>query len=227
MTKVIFRQVESYDIDFLYDDDGITEASGKNNALYVIVPDSYRKECITNTKEYNELVNMAENIAEDFSSLLNGWNRYFTNYKEVLKYYGMAYSPIIVHKLKEWTKEYEDNASSIDALTAYLTITTGEAWETYTASGYSQGDYATGIYCVGHYTEEALELYVGAAAGTVSEFCRIEDNDRCYGYYVPDSVTWRDNDLREYLANMCGDDPNDIEIEVFDGYTTTPNYRTI
>ena len=221
MTKVIFRQVEAYDIDFLYDDDGIREVSGKNNTLYVITGNNYP---VCNKSEYEALSSEAENVANDFYDLANGNFSYFANYKEICKYYGIKYSPATVSKLKKYADKYRGD---FDDLAAYLTITTGEAWETYTASGYSQGDYATGIYCAGHYTEEALELYVGAAAGTVSEFCRIEDNDSCYGYYVPDSVTWHDNELREYLANMCGDDPNNIEIEIFDGYTTTARYRTI
>ena len=43
MTKVTFREVESPDFDILYDDEGIKEISGKNNTLYVIVPDRYRR----------------------------------------------------------------------------------------------------------------------------------------------------------------------------------------
>ena len=129
-----------------------------------------------------------------------------------------------VNKLKKYADKY---TGRLEDIAAFLSITTGEAWETHTETGYCQGDYATGIYCVGHYTEEALELYVGAAAGTVSEFCRIEDGEHVYGYYVPDSVTWNDNRLKEYLADIYGDDPDDIEIQLFDGYTTTPNYRTI
>lgn len=221
MAKVIFRQVESYDIDFLYDDDGIKEISGKNNALYVIAGGGY---VVTNKAEYERISSQAENVANDFYDLANGNFSYFANYKEICRYYGIKYSPMTVSKLKKYADKYRGD---FDDIAAYLTITTGEAWETHTEHGYSQGDYATGIYCVGHYTEEALELYVGAAAGTVSEFCRIEDDDSCFGYYVPDSVTWHDDKLREYLANMCGDDPNNIEIEIFDGYTTTANYRTI
>lgn len=221
MTKVIFRQVESYDIDFLYDDDGIREISGKNNALYVITGDNYP---VCNKSEYERISSQAENVATDFYDLAKGYNNYFSSYKEICKYYGIKYSPMTVSKLKKYADKYRGD---FDDIAAYLTITTGEAWETHTECGYSQGDYATGIYCVGHYTEEALELYVGAAAGTVSEFCRIEDNESVYGYYVPDSVTWNDNSLKEYLADIYGDDPDDIEIQLFDGYTTTANYRTI
>lgn len=221
MTKVIFKQIESCDIDFIYDDDGIRETSGKNNALYVITGNNYP---VCNKSEYERISSEAENVANDFYDLANDNCSYFANYKEILAYYGIKYSPATVSKLKKYADKYRGN---LDDIAAYLTITTGEAWETHTECGYCQGVYATGIYCVGHYTEEALELYVGAAAGTVSEFCRIEDDDICYGFYVPDSVTWHDDELREYMANMWGDDPDDIEIQLFDGYTTMPNYRTI
>ena len=221
MTKVIFKQLINSDIDFLYDNDGIKEISGKNNALYVIAGGDY---VVTNKAEYERISSQAENVANDFYDLANGNCSYFANYKEICKYYGIKYSPVTVSKLKKYADKYRGD---FDDLAAYLTITTGELWDLWTETGYCQGDYATGIYCTGHYTEEALKLYVGAAAGTVTEFCRIEDNESVYGYYAPDSVTWNDNRLKEYLADICGDDPDDIEIQLFDGYTTTPNYRII
>ena len=224
MKKVIFRESDYTDYDILYDDDGITNESGKNNALYVIVPDRYSNYVVTNKKEYEGICNQAENIANDFSDFANGYDNYFTSYKAILNYYGVKYSPATVSRLKKWSEAYK---GSTDDIADYLTITTGEKWNTYGVCGYSQGDYATGIYCEGHYTKEALELYVGAAAGTVSEFIRIEGDDVCGGFFVTDSVKWNTEALKNELSGFEGDDPENITIQLFDGYTQTAKYTEV
>lgn len=221
MTKVIFREVEYTDYSSLYDDDGIKEISGKNNALYIIAGRDYMP---VNEKEYQAIFNTAENIANDFLDLMNGNGYYFKSFKEICNYYGVKYNPWIVNKLKKFAENY---TGDFDNIAEYLTITTGEKWNTYTATGYCQGDYATGIYCENHYTDEALELYVGAAVGTVREFCRIEGNERCYGFFIPDEIVWNTDKLKEYLANLYGDKINDISVELIDGYTTTANYMEV
>lgn len=221
MTKVIFRQVEYTDYTSLYDDDGIKEISGKNNALYIIAGRGYMP---VNEIEYQGIFNTAENIANDFYDLMAGNGYYFKSFKEICNYYGVKYSPWIVSKLKKYAEKYTGN---FDNIAEYLTITTGEKWNTYTATGYSQGDFATGIYCENHYTDEILELYVGAAVGTVTEFCRIDGDDECYGFFVPDTISWNTDKLKKYLADIYGDEITDITIEVIDGYTTTANYAEV
>ena len=131
----------------------------------------------------------------------------------------------MVKRLKEFAENYDSR--SFDDIAAFLTITTGKEWDTYQVCGYCQGDYATGIYCKEHWDAESLELYVGAAAGTVSEFCRIDGDDECWGYYVTDDIKWNEDRLREYLAGMEGDKPEDIQIELFNGYSQVASYRTI
>ena len=221
MTNITFREVDYYDLEPLYDYDGLKEISGKNNALYIISAGGYSP---VNGKEYEHLASLAENIANDFNDLIEGNTYYFRTFKEICNYYGVKYSPATAYKLKNYavhyTGDYEDIAE-------FLTITTGEKWNTYSVAGYSQGDYATGIYCTGHYTTDALELYVGAAAGTVSEFCRIEDNESIYGYYVPDSIKWNTAALKEYLASMDGDNTDNIKVELFNGYIQTASYTEV
>lgn len=229
MTNIIFREVspECQELDSLYDDDGIKEISGKNNALYIIVPDGYRSYYPVNEKEYKNILKQAENIADDFNALMGNDHYYFRNFKECLKYYGIEYTTTRTAKLKEWAKKYQFDYETIDAITEFLTLTTGEEWDNIGLTGYCQGDYAIGIYCKGHYDNDALKLYVGAAAGTVTEFCRIEENDTCYGFFVPDSVKWNTDELRTYLANCYGDKEEEISIELFDGYTQTATYKTV
>ena len=218
MTNIIFREVEYTDYTSLFDDDGLKEISGKNNALYIISGRDYMP---INKAEYQGIANTAENIANDFIDLMNGDGYYFKSFKEICNYYGVKYSPWIVNKLKKYAENY---TGDYDNIAEYLTITTGEKWNTYTATGYCQGDYATGIYCENHYSNESLELYVGAAVGTVREFCRIDDNEKCYGFFVPDDITWNTDKLKAYLADIYGDNANDITVEMIDGYTTTANY---
>ena len=229
MTNIIFREVspECQEIDYLYDNDGIKEISGKNNALYIIVPDGYRNYYPVNGEEYKNILKQAENIADDFNALMGNDHYYFRNFKECLKYYGIEYTTTKTAKLKEWAKKYQFDYETIDAITEFLTLTTGEEWDNIGITGYCQGDYAIGIYCKGHYDNDALKLYVGAAAGTVSEFCRIEENDTCYGFFVPDSVKWNTDELRTYLSNCYGDKEEDITIELFKGYSSVATYETV
>ena len=84
MSKVIFRETNYPEFDFLYDNDGITNESGKNNALYVIVPDRWNDYPVTNKNEFETIRKNAEEIATDFDDLKNGCNNYFRNYKENL-----------------------------------------------------------------------------------------------------------------------------------------------
>lgn len=223
--KVIFRESEYSEFDCLYDDDFIRGKGGsgyEDAILYVIAGSDYP---VTNKNEYQALCSRVDNIANDFYDLLHNNGYYFRTFKEICQYYGIKYSPVMVHKLKAFAESYDDR--SFDDIAAFLTITTGKEWDTYQVCGYCQGDYATGIYCKNHWDAESLELYVGAAAGTVSEFCRIEDGFECWGYYVTDDIKWNEDKLREYLSSMEGDKPEDIQIELFNGYSQVASYKTI
>lgn len=223
--KVIFRESEYSEFDCLYDDDFIRGKGGdgyEDAILYVIAGSDYP---VTNKNEYQALCSRVDNIATDFNDLMNGNGYYFRTFKEICNYYGIKYSPVMVHKLKKFAESYDDR--SYEDIAEYLTITTGEEWETYTVTGYSQGDYATGIYCTKYYNDDALELYVGAAAGTVSEFCRIEGDETCYGFFVPNEIKWNTDKLRTYLANCWGDNPEKISVEVFNGYSQIANYTEV
>ena len=227
MTNIIFREVspECQETDYLYDNDIITGKCGdgyEDAILYVIAGSDY---AVTNKQEWENLCNLVDNVATDFYDLLHNNGYYFRTFKEICHYYGIKYSPVMVHKLKAFAESYDDR--SFDDIAAFLTITTGKEWDTYTVTGYSQGDYATGIYCTEFYTSESLELYVGAAAGTVTEFCRIEENDACYGFFVPDEIKWNTDKLRTYLANCWGDKEEEITIELFKGYSSVANYETV
>ena len=223
--KVIFRESEYSEFDCLYDDDFIKGKGGdgyENAILYVIAGSDY---AVTNKQEWERLCKLVDDIATDFYDLLHNNGYYFRTFKEICHYYDVKYSPVMVHKLKAFAESYDDR--SFDDIAAFLTITTGKEWDTYQVCGYCQGDYATGIYCKDHWDAESLELYVSAAAGTVSEFCRIDGDDECGGYYVTDDIKWNEDKLRKYLASMEGDKPENIQIELFNGYSQFASYKTI
>lgn len=164
---IIFRENVSPEFDILYDNDGIKEISGKNNILYIVVPGNYRNYYPVNGSDYEKVLSRAGEISTDISDLLSGYNDYFKNIKSILEYYGIKYSPVIAKRFKAWAEKYDGR---IEDIVEFLSLTTGEKWDSYSCSGYSQGDYAIGIYCKGHYSPEDLELYVGAAAGTADKF---------------------------------------------------------
>ena len=224
MSKVIFREADYTDYTSLYDDDGIKEISGKNNTLYVVIQERFSRYSVVNEKEFEELCSRINEIIDDIENLKEGYSSFFRSYKHIMEYYGYKYSPAAVKRLKSW---YESYNGSLHGIAEFLTITTGEKWNTYTVCGYCQGDFATGIYCEGHYNKEALDLYVGAAAGTVKEFYRIEGDDICCGFYVSDNIAWNTDELKKELSSFEGDDINDITIELFDGYSQVAKYREV
>ena len=219
--KIIFRELDYTDTSILYDNDGIKEISGRNYILYIIAGRDY---CPVNEAEYKDMTAAAEELANDITDFMNGYSTYYRNYKHILEDHGIKYSPAAVKRIKAWSLKFNYQAEDY---AEYLTITTGEKWNTYTETGYSQGDYATGIYCEGLHTNEALELYVGAAAGTVSEFVKIDGEDQICGFFVPDRIKWNEAELRNYLAEFEGDNAEDIQIDLFDGFYQVAKYKTI
>lgn len=127
-------------------------------------------------------------------------------------------------------EELEDaeKETSPESIAKYLTDKTGKEWAVKEFSGYSQGDVSIVIYCTGCYSEKNIDIYGYAAVGAVSEFCRIEENDFvCGGYFVLDSVKWDIEELKKELCSFEGDTPEEITIELFDGYTQIAKYKTI
>lgn len=126
----------------------------------------------------------------------------------------------IDEKLKEWAKHAD--TSDTNSIAEYLTLTTGEEWAVKSFTGYSQGDYCEVVYCINHYTPEHINEIGKFWLGCGTEFC-IDD---CYGYYVPDTIRWREGDeLRQYLADCYGCKPEELEIYLYDGEHVVTDYR--
>jgi len=224
MKKIIAKEVNPAHVDFsfYFDDDGLKSVGGKNCAVY-IVPADRRRNSGFNMDEYREIEEKAEAIIDGFRDVSDKWtNGYnsFATYKEVMEYNDIPYTSRRCHLLKEWA-EYA-NPYDPGFIAEFLTITTGEKWEVKSFTGYSQGDYCEVVYCVNHHTPEHINEIGKFWLGCGTEFY-IDD---CRGYFVPDTIRWREGDeLRQYLADCYGCKPEELEIYLYDGEHIVTDYR--
>ena len=198
MKKIIAKEVNPARVDFsfYFDDDGLKNVGGENCAVYII-PADRRRHSGFNLDEYEEIEQQAQAVINDYE---DGYP--------------------IEETLTEWV-EHAD-ASNTDSIAEYLTITTGEKWEVKAFTGYSQGDYCEVMYCINHHTPEGINEIGKFWLGCGTEFC-IDD---CRGYFVPDTIRWREGDeLRQYLADCYGCKPEELEIYLYDGEHVVIDYR--
>ncbi len=126
----------------------------------------------------------------------------------------------IDESLKEWVK-YANPCYTND-IAEFLTITTGEEWAVKSFTGYSQGDYCEVVYCVNRYTPERINEIGKFWLGYGTEFCI----DGCYGYYVPETIRWKEGEtLRKYLAECYGCEPDELEIYLYEGEEIVTKYK--
>jgi len=198
MNKIVAKEVNPAHVDFSYyfDNDGLKSIGGENCAVY-IVPADRRRYNGFNMEEYREIELHAQAVIEDYA---DGYP--------------------VEETLKEWAKTADTN--NTDSIAEFLTITTGEEWTVKAFTGYSQGDYCEVVYCINHYTPEHIDEIGKFWLGCGTEFCI----DGCYGYYVPDTIRWREGDeLRQYLADRYGCRPEELEIYLYDGEHVVTDYR--
>ena len=224
MKKIIAKEVNPAHVDFrfYFDDDSLKGVGGENYTVY-IVPADRRRYSGFNMDEYESIEEQAEAIIDGFHDVSDKWtNGYdsYANYKEVLEYNNVLYSPRKCHLLKKWAKHADPYDTS--DIAEFLTITTGEEWAVKAFTGYCQGDYCEVVYCKAHYSEEHITEIGKFWLGCGTEFC-IDD---CYGYYVPDTIRWQEGDtLRKYLADCYGCKPDELEIYLYDGEHMVTDYK--
>jgi hypothetical protein len=220
MTKIIAREVppEQCDFSFYFDDDGLTNSSGKNCACYII-PGDRRRNTGFNMDEYKGIEEQAESIIDGFSDVPSG---YYATYKEVMQDNGVPYTSHICHLLKEWVKTADTNDT--DSIAEYLTIITGEKWNARAFCGYCQGDYCEVVYCMAHYTEDHVTEIGKFWLGCGTEFS-IDDT---YGYYVTDDMRWtEDKRLVKCLADMYGCKAEELEVHLYKGEHKVADYELL
>lgn len=216
--KIIAKELHPSHVDFsfYFDDDGLKSAGGENCAVYII-PGDRRRYGGFNLEEYEEIEDRAEAIIYGFKDVSI---KPITTYKEVMEDNGIPYTSRKCHLLKKWAK-YASPYDTSD-IAEFLTIITGEEWEVKAFTGYSQGDYCEVVYCVNHYTPEHITEIGKFWLGCGTEFC-IDD---CCGYYVPDTIRWGEGEeLRKYLANQYGCEPDELEIYLYIGEHMVIDYK--
>lgn len=223
MRKIIAREVCPEDIDFRYyfDNDGFTNAGGKNCAVYVVTKDFGRLAGF-NIDEYKEIVKQAKAIVEGFDDIDNKFFDYCSSYKAIMEDNNIPYTSWKCHALKQWAKKAD--IYNTDCIADYLTIITGQKWETKAFRGYSQGDYCEVVYCTQRYSEEGIEEIGKLWLGCGTEFCI----DGCCGYYVIDSIRWTEDErLVNYLAKCYGCKPEQLEVYLYAGSHQVHDYKLL
>lgn len=219
MKKIIAKEVNPAHVDFSYyfEDDSLKSISGENCAVYI---PGDRWHDGFNAEEYKQIIKQAESIIDGFEEVKSGYSGYYDSYRAVMQDYGVHYTSRKCHLLKEWV-EHADPYDASD-IAEFLTITTGEEWNVRAFRGYCQGDYCEVVYCTAHYSEEHITEIGKFWLGCGTEFCI----DGCYGYYVPDTIRWREGDeLRQYLADAYGCKPDELEIYLYDGERAVTDYK--
>lgn len=196
MNKIIAKEVNPAHVDFnFYFDDDGLKSVGGENCA-VYIPGNRRSSGFNND-EWVDILKQAQAVIDDYA---DGYH--------------------IEEALKEWAKHAD--TSDTDSIAEYLTITTGKEWNVRTFTGYSQGDYCEVVYCKAHYSEGHITEIGKLWLGCGTEF----SIDDCYGYYVIDTIRWREGDtLRNYLAELYGCKPEELEIYLYDGEHTITDYK--
>lgn len=235
MDKYIIREVapECVDVSSVFDDDSIKAACGFDYQLFIITQE-YGHYHGFNADSYQDIINKINDFIDDFTINRDPDE----TRKDIMQYYELKYSPVLCHKLTEYTNKVF-YISDIDQVATFLSLTTGRRWNTATARGYCQRDYAKMLYCADIYTARDAAIYGDYYFGCCKEFSvtTLDENgaeiDTCYGYFVTDSEieNWRDSD-QEYKRIVCsnaGIDINAATLELIDGSrtVTTYSYRAV
>lgn len=236
-TKYIVREYspEACDLSF-YFDDGLTEKGGEYcYNLFILYDRGWGRLSGFNIERYQKVQQKARYLIEDFELtaeyIENGDRDAFgrrATYKKVMEQYGIPYNSRKCHALKEWAKNADEDRP--EDIAAFLTITTGKKWDVTGVYGYCQGDYVEIVYCPEHY-KSGVQNYGEVWLGCAKEFCVIElgddsdEIDRCGGYIVADSEAWDDEDYKRIVCEWACIPEDETQLEMFDGYTSSPKYR--
>lgn len=232
--KNIIREVpaENADLQFFFDDDGLTERGGDYcYNLFIVCNNKWDRISGFNIEEYKRVQKKAQAILDDFNEVDDGFITYdgkkYT-YKQAMKDNGIEYTSHKCHLLREWAK-YADTDKT-ESIAEYLTIITSHKWETASAYGYCQGDYCEMVYCPEHY-KKGVQAYGEVYLGCAKEFCVIdmdengEETDTVYGYIVADCEARGDDDYKRLVCEWAGIKPEETRLEMIDGYHTYTKYE--
>lgn len=232
MKKHIVREVgaEHADLQYYFEDDGLSEKSGDwNNTLFIVQKGDYGRLNGFNLDEYKRVKATIDSLIEGFSDVEDGLLHYDgekLTYKGVMQENGLKYSPTTRHKLKEWAKGADPD--DLETMAEYLRIVTGEYWKVTSARGYCQGDYCEVLCSAERYANARAygEVWLGAA----KEFCVIdldengEEESSCYGYIVADCQAWKDEQYKRLVCEWACIDPQETELQMIEECHTRTEY---
>lgn len=236
--KHIIRECSNPDFEFYFDGDTFNENAGNwNYTLFILIDDHCRYSHNyngLNIQEYKRIREKMKAILEGFEDVEDGVIDYdgkAITYKQIMKDENIDYNSTKCHKLKIWSKDA--NIDDMNDFSEFLSIITGEKWNCIRVNGYCQDDCADVVYCEMYHPDKSAqiagELYIGCG----KEFQVIdvdedgEETNCVYGYYVADCQVWKDEDIKAIVCNDACIDPDEIQLELIDGYSTyrTYNYR--
>lgn len=166
-----------------------------------------------------------EKIRTEIDDVINELEDYSA--QEVMNDYNIPYSPEAADELKrlEYIKHEEDRIAK------YMTLKTGDPWETRTVRGYCQSDWADVIYNAAVYNKKDVDIIGDYCFGCFKEFSITDpDGETVYGYYVTDHnlSNYSDQEYKEIVCSMEGIKPEDAILEMIEDVKTVrqPVYRT-
>lgn len=216
---------------FYFDDDGFTEKAGDYCYTLFILTQGRNNVYGFNFDEYEKVYNEIYSLFSDFEYAENHSDYSF---KLAITENGLPYNSTICHNLKQlYFRSYNDNNGNIDfdIIAKYLTIKTRQTWKTVNVYGYCQGDIATVIYCEKYYTKKQAVIHGEIYNGWCKEFCLIDldengkeiEGTECYGFYVADSQSYPEENVKNVLCEMEGVKPEETRLLLID----TSSYRTV
>jgi len=237
MRKYIMQELDPELTDFsaYFDDDGMKSEGGECCAVYINDGRVYSSGGF-NMDEFRHFYDELSDIIEAVGDMELGFDEY-ESVNKIFESYAVEIPTDKYSALEELVYtciEYNFNITN-EEVADYLTIKTGKKWSVEGFTGYSQGDYCEVVYCEDRYSSESINEIGHMWLGCGSEFRRIDCDENgnptdedCYGYFAPDYIVWtKDHRLVKYLADQIGCEPNELEVQLFDGYIKTPKYKVV
>lgn len=126
----------------------------------------------------------------------------------------------IVNKYGEWRVDDDKTVCEL------LKITTGAEWQKTTIRGCCQSDWNTIIYRADLWDAAAIERIEKEYFNEGSEWeIRYADEDSDEYEFTQYCYEWSDDGIKKEIADETGVQPDEVQLEVFDGWSRTEKYR--
>lgn len=229
MRKYIMRQIppEFEDFAIYFDDEGLMPISGECNAVYINDGRNYTRGY--NGDEYSSYYKQLSGLIEDYD------NQIYDTVEELFEDCASDIPKEKYGKLAELIDCCYHYGITNYQIAEFLEIKTGKLWNVKMFHGYSQGDYCEVVYCSDVYSAEEIKEIGKMYLGCGSEFECIDCDENgeptdeiCCGYFATDDIVWTEDErLVKHFAEYFGCQPDEIEVQLFDGYIRTAKYKTV